>query len=581
MAHTGNRYPLSMLWMVRVLICLVTASVAACTASMADHASGWQIPTAVHELHPAGAVRQIPFVPATGCSGAFVPHTLANTSLSAPSQGVRMFNSNGSGVALGDLNGDYLLDIALANLSEPNAILWNQGHLRFARMELAQRDTRAAAMVDVDGDSMLDVVFTQRLEPPVVYLNQAGTVAGNPRSFSMAPLPGVNKTAYSMAWFDVDGDGDLDLATGSYDLELQMLLGEAFKGQTRSGAYWHENRDFRFHSHLLTRRSQALALAIHDLQGDARPVLIIGNDFLLEDSIWKWTDGQWHRYTPFTVTTQNTMSFSLGDVNNDGRLDLFAADMKPWAADPDTLAAWQPVANKVLEDPADRQIVENVLQWQGGGEAPALQNRAQATGVEATGWTWSTQFADFDQDGFLDLYAVNGMNARDLFSHLPDNELIETNWAFRNEQGERFVPAPEWRMDLRQGGRGMSIGDVDFDGDLDAVINNLLEATVLLENQLCQGASIQVHLRDLQTSNTHGIGARLILHTDAGSQMRVVKAASGYLSGLPPTVHFGFPRDAVLSHLEIIWPDGTHDTLHDIQPHHLYEVIRIVPSSRP
>ena len=342
-----------------------------------------------------------------------------------------MFDSNGSGVALGDLNGDLLPEIAFANLSEPNAILWNLGESRFTRNELSHQDSRAAAMVDVDGDGVLDLVFTRRLDPPVAYLSNVNT-SGVDGQFSISWLPGVAKTAYSMAWADIDRDGDLDLLTGSYDLELKALLEEAFEGQTNSGVYWHEQRASQFHSHLLALHSQALALTVVPSVDGVK--LTAGNDFLLPDGAWVWREGEWHVDAPFAYTTQNTMSFSVGDVNNDGHLDLFAADMKPRVIDEDIMAAWQPVMAKMLEDPTDLQITENVLQLQNADGT--FINLAPDTGVAATGWTWSTQLADFDQDGFLDLYVVNGMNALEMFSHLPGNELVETNWAFRNQAGQ-------------------------------------------------------------------------------------------------------------------------------------------------
>ena len=546
----------------------VLFSLVSCAAPGLDPMQGGQT---VHAVQPAMVATRIPFADSSGCADTFVRHDLDSVSLIPGEKGVFMFDSNGSGVALGDLDGDLLPEIVLANLSEPSVVLWNQGDLGFRRTELTDTDARGAATVDVDGDGWLDIVFTRRLEPPIAYLSQAGSLTTETPSLSRAVLPGVVKSAYSMAWTDTDRDGDLDLLTGSYDLELQALLGEAFKGQTDSGVYWHEYRDGQFHSRLLARRSQALALAaLPDREGT---VVVAGNDFLLADGAWAWRGEGWQDRTPFEHTTQNTMSYSVGDVNNDGRLDLFAADMKPRTDDPAVLAAWAPVMAKVLEDPADRQITENVLQVR--DSAGGFANAASDSGVAATGWTWSSQLADFDQDGFLDLYVVNGMNAVELFSHLPDNELVETNWAFRNDQGRGFVPAPEWNLDLREGGRGMTVGDVDFDGDLDVVVSNLLSPAVLLENRLCQGASIQVRLRDRHSHNTHGIGAQLILHTDAGSQLRLLEATGGYLSGLPPVIHFGFPAQAELRQLEILWPDGESQTIENLEPNHMYTVVRM------
>ncbi len=549
-----------------VALCLLLSL----TSCVAPGISASPMHSVVHEVHTTGMVTRIPFDGSSGCAGTFVRHHLDNVSLAAGAEGVYMFDSNGSGVGLGDLDRDLLPEIVFANLSSPNAVYWNEGHLRFRRTELPETDSRAAAMVDVDGDNLLDLVFTRRQEAPIAYLSQANALARQESAFSATVLPGIAKIAYSMVWLDPDQDGDLDLITGSYDLELQTLLGEAFEGQTGSGVYWHEWQDGQFASHLLARRSQALALAAWP--GQEGLSVAAGNDFLLADGIWVWAQGSWADHTPFAQITQNTMSYSVGDVNNDGYLDLFAADMKPRQEDPVTAAAWAPVMAKVLEDPTDRQITANVLQLQ----APdgTFRNRAEETGVAATGWTWSTQLADFDQDGFLDLYVVNGMNAVELFAHLPDNELAENNWAFRNDRGQAFVPAPEWHMELREGGRGMTVGDLDFDGDLDVVISNLLSPAVLLENQLCQGEAIQVRLNDRQSHNTHGIGARLVLHTHRGTQVRVLEATGGYLSGLPPVSHFGFPEGTELQQLEILWPDGERQVIQHLVPNHMYTVVR-------
>jgi hypothetical protein len=120
----------------------------------------------------------------------------------------------------------------------------------------------------------------------------------------------------------------------------------------------------------------------------------------------------------------------------------------------------------------------------------------------------------------------------------------------------------------------MTVGDVDFDGDLDVVVSNLLSPAVLLENRLCQGASIQIRLRDRYAHNTHGVGAQLVLHTDRGSQLRLLEVTGGYLSGLPPVVHFGFPEQAELRQLEILWPDGESQTIQGLDPNYLYTIVR-------
>ncbi|RME99493.1 MAG: CRTAC1 family protein, partial [Chloroflexi bacterium] len=188
----------------------------------------------------------------------------------------------------------------------------------------------------------------------------------------------------------------------------------------------------------------------------------------------------------------------------------------------------------------------------GGG----FQNIAAAAGLAATGWSWSSKFADLDQDGLLDLYVVNGMIAAELFSGLPQNQWVEPNQALRNGGNRRFFPAPQWRLDARSSGRGMSMADFDNDGDLDIVVNNLLSPALLFENQICGGSSLLVDLHWPQQANNRALGAVLRLHTSHGVYTRDVRAASGYLSGDPARVHFGLPAGATISQLEITWPDG-------------------------
>jgi hypothetical protein len=167
-----------------------------------------------------------------------------------------------------------------------------------------------------------------------------------------------------------------------------------------------------------------------------------------------------------------------------------------------------------------------------------------------------------DNDGYLDLYSVNGMIEESLFGHMPNHELVEKNQAFRNENGLRFRAMPGWRLDSEYSGRGMLMADLDQDGDLDIVVNNLRGPAQLFDNRLCtSGRSIEVDLRWPASANTHALGATVTLVTDSGTYLRDVRGGSGYLSGDPPRLHFGFPTAATLLRLEIQWPDGALSTL--------------------
>jgi len=222
--------------------------------------------------------------------------------------------------------------------------------------------------------------------------------------------------------------------------------------------------------------------------------------------------------------------------------------------------------------PLDPQRMENTLQVQGQGGK--FENLAYTRGIDATGWSWSGKLGDLDQDGFLDIYVVNGMIAADLLHYLPTHELVEANQALHNDGTGNFTPMPDWGLGSTRSGRGMSMADMDGDGDLDIVVNNLSGAAQLFENQLCGGESLAVDLRQPGTENPFAIGTIAILHTSLGDLRRDVRVASGYLSGDPTRLHFGFPAGTTLERLEIQWPDGAVSEVTDLAVHTLLTVTR-------
>jgi hypothetical protein len=376
-----------------------------------------------------------------------------------------------------------------------------------------------------------------------------------------------------MAWDDLDGVGDLDLVTGSYDAGLLDDLGNEFLLQGGGGVAYYDNQGGKFASTSLAPSAQAMAILLFDLDRDGTRDIVVGNDFLVPDSTWLHTAQGWQPAT-FDTTSQSSMSLDAGDVDNDGVPELFSSDMMPYDDTPNTVAAWEPIMDGMSQsaEPDDPQVVSNVLQVYTG--VTGYQNAARPRGVAATGWTWSAKFGDLDQDGWLDLYAVNGMIEKTLFDHLPNHELVEANQALRNVGDGFFRLAPQWRLGSTYSGRGMSMGDLDGDGDLDIVVNNLRAPAQLLENRLCGGDSMQIDLRWPGSGNTHAMGATVALHTSAGTLWRDVRSGSGYLSGDPSRLHFGIPNGASVQMLEIFWPDGAISTVRGARPGHLLTVTR-------
>lgn len=496
-----------------------------------------------------------PLAEAQPCTNTFVSHSLDHTTTTA-SKVVGLYESNGSGVAINDLDNDGDLDIVLANLAGPNTILWNQGNLVFVTQRLSHGDSRAVNIVDVDGDGQRDIVFTRRAAKPTLWRNSGQD--GDAR-FAASPLPDVHNPFYSMNWADVNGDGDLDLVAGSYDIELRKEQGAIL--DTRGGGvgvFVYERKGDGYVAQRLAAQADALAIALPDLNNDGRADILVGNDFLRPDYAWlaAASEAGWLETKPFRSTSENTMSLDVGDVDNDGSPEIFATDMKPYQQDVATIALWLPVMAKMSrpQSSADPQLAENVLQVAAANGH--YNNRAYPRALDATGWSWSSKFGDLDNDGFLDIYVVNGMIADGLLAHLPGSELVEENQALHNDGHGNFAPARQWGLGSTASGRGMSMADLDLDGDLDIVVNNLTTASQLFENRLCGGAAIEVDLRWPATKNPFAIGARLALHTSAGTLYRDARAASGYLSGDPARIHFGLPLDAGALDMEIRWPDG-------------------------
>jgi enediyne biosynthesis protein E4 len=489
------------------------------------------------------------------CSSTFVRHELDHVTAVPGGDKVRAFEANGGGVAINDLDKDGDLDIVLANHAGMNSILWNEGALTFRKEAMTIGDSRAATIIDVDGDGWLDIVFSRRASAPNYFRNQ-----GN-RTFALETLPNVSKPLYAITWADFDKDGDLDLVGGTYDAGLLNDFGQDFLASGQGGVFYYEQRDGKFLEQRLASNAQALAIAVVDLNGDNREDLLIGNDFAVPDMAWYNTEQGWQEATPFTVMSHSTMSFDVGDINNDSRAEVFSTDMKPYPNEDE--AAWLPMM-EMMAEPAegDPQVMENVLQVP---QQSQFTNEASARGIDGTGWSWSAKFGDLDQDGFLDLYVVNGMMEATTFAHLPNHELVEENQVFRNDGRGMFQAVPSWGLSSRSSGRGMSMADLDNDGDLDIVVNNLRSPSQLFENQLCEGSSLQLELAWTESDNTKALGAVVELYTDQATYRRDVRAVSGYLSGDTARLHFGFPENTALQKLVIYWPDGGVSTIPSLQ----------------
>ena len=533
-----------------LLLALACLALSGCTPGSAP--LGLTAPVSAHAVPVVSA--------ADLCQDRFITHELPHNTTTADGV-IRQYEANGAGAAINDLDNDGDLDLVLGNYDNPNSIFWNEGGLRFRQEQMPVGRTRAVSAVDVDGDGWTDLVLTRVGGAINFWRNRGAEVAADGSGrFVQEFLTGLAKPAYAMDWADLDGDGDLDAATASYDIGLTTELGTEYILNEEGGVYIHWNEDGVFRAQRLSTEAQALAIVIWDENGDGRPDLLVGNDFALPDEFWRNDADGWSLATIFPETTHSTMSFDLADVDNSGKTALFASDMKPPDMSEETMRAWAPLMEK--EHPplpaGDPQRMENMLLV--ADRAGAFQSLGRERQLDATGWSWSGLFGDLDQDGQLDLHIVNGFAEAKTFAHLDEHELVERNQVLRNT-GTGFARMPEWGLGSERGGRGSAQGDLDGDGDLDIVVNNLRGNAQLFENRLCGGASLQVDLRQIGSANPAAVGATAILETSAGRLRRDVRVTRGYLSSDPGQLHFGFPAGTVLHWLLIRWPDGTWTTV--------------------
>lgn len=502
------------------------------------------------------------------CEGKYVAKSLDFTN-GIRIRDIRTYLSNGSGVAMNDLDGDGDLDLAFASIDRPAAILWNEGGMKFTTQELAENLTRAVSAADVDGDGDLDLTFTHTSQHEVAFWrNQGG------RQFVRDTLPGVIYRAYALAWGDLTRDGYLDLVTASYNIELKQLGYDDQQIAEQGGVVLYVNQGGTFVPNRLTSDAESLSIGLLDLNQDRRLDIWIANDFVMQDAIFLQSEAGWEVAHPFSSSSYSTMSIDWGDINNQPGWELFTTDMSPYDISTKNMAAWLPVLSKLAQQHVkdDPQIVANMLQVQDA--RGKWENYAARTGLDATGWSWTGRFGDLDSDGYQDLYVVNGMIASNLFGHLANDELVEENLAFRNLRGKVFELAPQWNLASTTSGRGMVMGDLDQDGDLDIVVNTMRSAAQFFENRICGGENLLVDLHWQDNPNSHALSAVVELKTDAFTLRRDVRATSGYLSSDPARLHFGFPKGTDLQELVIYWPDGAVSHLTELQSQTIIEVTR-------
>ena len=537
---------------------------------------------------------------------------------------------NGSGVALGDVDGDGLPDVFLAGLDGSGSLFRNLGGFRFTNVtatafpgdSVRVVDATGAVFADVDGDADADLLLNAIGQGTRLFLND-GTGRFSPAADSGLRTKGGTT---SMALADIDGDGDLDLYVAAYrtttlrttGLELLSLNGrKSVRPEDRdlvelapdgrvlehgepdtlylndghgrfTAMAWNDGTFLDEDGRPLAKSpfDWGLSAAFRDLDGDGDPDLYVCNDFHSPDRIWfNRGDGRFRaaERTRFRHTPTFSMSVAFPDVDRDGRPDILVADML--SRDPARrlmqLAGGDPYVDRpgVTEDRP--QFDRNALQWNRGDGTYA--DIAPYAGIEATDWTWSIAAVDVDLDGFEDVLCTTGhlFDTQDLDAEariqqagpwpkekvplklLRFPRMAQARQAWRNRGDRTFAEVGrEWGFDEVGVAHGMAFADLDGDGDLDIVVNNL-NAPASLHRNDAAGGRLHLRLRG-PGPNTDAVGARVVV-TQPGMPKQSAEAASGgrYLSGDAPGLTFAAKGPM---RVEVTWRDGQVTTRSNVAP---------------
>jgi hypothetical protein len=490
----------------------------------------------------------------------------------------------GSGVAIGDYDGDGRPDLFVVSKTESCRLFRNLGDWKFEDTtdKAGVGDTGAAAKIwkqgatfaDVNNDGHLDLYLCRFGAPNLLYLNQGdGTFKEQAAAAGLA----VNDASLMAVFGDYDRDGWLDVFVQT------NVLDAATHPEGQRDHLFRNNRDGTFtevtdQSGIAPGPSHGNSALWWDFDADGWPDLYVANDFSVPDALFRNNrDGTFTDVIARTapVVPYSSMGSDLGDVDNDGRLDLYVTDMaatthlKDQRTMAETRARLRPPADSAAEVP--QFPVSALLLNTGTGR---FLEAGRLAGLEATDWTWSPRWEDYDNDGRADLHVTNGMYreihnqdligrramAGDLTTAMQavrnSPKLAETNLAFRNLGGLRFENvSAAWGLADTGVSFGSATGDLDGDGDLDLLYCNYQVGPTLLRNDSDSGHRLVCALRGTR-SNRSGIGALVTIETAVGTQIRPIVLGRGFMASSEPVAHFGLGEETQIRRLTVTWPSG-------------------------
>lgn len=530
---------------------------------------------------------------------------------------------NGGGVATGDLNGDGLEDIYFTGNLGPNALYLNTSDLQFidvskkSGIEGKEGWTTGVSMVDINADGRLDIYVcysgpfqADSLRANELYINQGNDTSGNPIFEEQAADYGLASTAFSTqaAYLDYDLDGDLDLFLLNHNPtripESELAIGrnkKDIKGdqffENVDGLFVDKTNESNIYSNAI---SYGLGIGIGDLNDDGWPDIYISNDYEEMDYIYLNQKDKTFKEVVKTAT-RHISNFSMGndiaDYDNNGALDVLVLDMvsEDNYGIKTSMPSMNPeLFNKRLSQGFHHQYMYNTLQrnttFQAEDQVPRYTDAGRLAGITNTGWSWAPLMADFDNDGWKDIFITNGIkrdfrnndfnlylkklmasdpnyldnpnNMEATLNKIPKKPL--KNYFYKNNGDLTFQKTTDtWCPSLTSSlSNGAAYADLDNDGDLDLIINNIDEKATIYQNHSTNNF-ISIQLKGDQ-NNPEGIGAKLWVYANEKAQYFEHYCVRGFQSSVASGINVGIGTAQEVDRIKVVWPNGTSQELTNV-----------------
>lgn len=524
---------------------------------------------------------------------------------------------NGAGVALGDINNDGLVDIFLAGNQTSNRLYLNQGNLKFKDITdqtgLNSKGywSTGVSIADINGDGLLDIYVCKsgpqggEKRHNELFINNGNlTFSEKSKEYGLAE-EGLSQHA---VFFDYDKDGDLDMyllsnsgrSVGIYDLrDGQREIRDPEGGNKLLRNDGQKFTDISAEAGIFgSTIGYGLGVTVADLNDDNWPDLYVSNDFFERDYLYlNNQDGTFSEVLPDLLSeiSMGSMGADIADLDNDSRPDIFVTEMLP-----KDLAR---VKTKTPFEDWDKyqagikagyhhQFTRNTLQrnlgFRPGTKIPVFSEVSRMAGVEATDWSWGALIFDMDNDGLKDIFVANGIvkdltdfdfvdfyvNSQQRVSEFIRDSVLLTkmidafpsnpqqNFLFKNTGNWNFENLSQsLGLDQLTFSTGSAYGDLDNDGDLDLVINNLNERAFIYQNTSAdskKGTYLSIDLGQ-------AFGAKVTAFAGKEKFFQEYQPVKGYMSSVDPRIHLGLGKTEKLDSLQILWPNGKTRTLKDVQ----------------